>query len=232
MILTYSNQKGGVGKSTLATLYANHLATEDESKGIEGKPVVFIEADLQQSITAQRKTDIENWGQDSIRYDVKFISPKTFEESEEIMRGLRQLIERYPEMTIIIDVPGNITDDYLAPIFVYSDYIICPYSYQDIVLHSTSTFIRVIERLRQIYSTMKAELVFIPNRVDKRIGLEGEKRKFMQCDALFETKGLVTPKVYNRADLTRFTTVFNTPKQEAETEKCFAFLDNLLNLNK
>ena len=34
MILLFSNQKGGVGKSTLAALYANHLANGDENAGI------------------------------------------------------------------------------------------------------------------------------------------------------------------------------------------------------
>ena len=58
MILLFSNQKGGVGKSTLAALYANHLANGDENAGIMPRKVQFIEADMQRSLSSQREEDV------------------------------------------------------------------------------------------------------------------------------------------------------------------------------
>ena len=47
-IIVFANQKGGVGKTTLCTLFANFLA----SKGI---PVTVIDCDTQQTIFEKRK---------------------------------------------------------------------------------------------------------------------------------------------------------------------------------
>lgn len=228
MILLFSNQKGGVGKSTLAAMYANHLANGDAELGVNPRPVQFIEADMQRSLTSLRDDDIRYWGQDNIKYDLEHCYLKDFKTAENLMKQLRAYNEQMPDVTIIIDAPGNITQDYLAPLFIYSDYIICPYTYQNIVLDSTSGFIRVIEYLKETQADMKAELIFIPNRVVKGVGTEKEKENYLKLEEIFKSKGHLTPKVYNRVDLMRFNTVFNTPRQEKECERCFAFIDSIV----
>ena len=228
MILLFSNQKGGVGKSTLAALYANHLANGDENAGIMPRKVQFIEADMQRSLSSQREEDVAAWGSDNIKYDLDFCYIKDYDTSLQLMQQLRQFNEQNPDVTIIIDAPGNITQDYLAPLFIYCDYIVCPYSYQNIVLDSTSGFIRVIEYIKSTRSEMNTQFIFIPNRVVKGVGINQEIENFQKIEEIFKTKGYLTPRVYNRVDLARFNTAFNTPRQERECEKCFAFIDNIV----
>lgn len=228
MILLFSNQKGGVGKSTLAALYANHLANGDEDAGIMPRPVQFIEADMQRSLSAQREDDLASWGKENIKYELDYCYIKDYDTSVSLMQQLREYNAQNPEVTIIIDAPGNITQDYLAPLFIYCDYIVCPYSYQNIVLDSTSGFIRVIEYIKNSRSDMNAEFIFVPNRVEKGVGINQEIENFQKIEEIFKTKGYLTPRVFKRVDLARFNTAFNTPRQEKECEKCFAFIDNIV----
>ena len=50
MVITFGNQKGGVGKTTLCTLFANYLASI-------GKKTLVVDCDNQQTITEKRKAD-------------------------------------------------------------------------------------------------------------------------------------------------------------------------------
>ena len=49
-IITFANQKGGVGKTTLCTLFANYLVAR-------GKRTIVIDCDGQQTIFEKRKAD-------------------------------------------------------------------------------------------------------------------------------------------------------------------------------
>ena len=51
VIVTFANQKGGVGKTTLCVTFANYLVT----KGVR---LVIIDCDFQHSIMKCRKTDL------------------------------------------------------------------------------------------------------------------------------------------------------------------------------
>ena len=51
-IIVFANQKGGVGKTTICTLFANYLAQKN-------KDVLVIDADLQKSIFTQREMDVQ-----------------------------------------------------------------------------------------------------------------------------------------------------------------------------
>lgn len=51
VIVTFANQKGGVGKTTLCVTFANYLVT----KGVR---LVVIDCDFQHSIMKCRKTDL------------------------------------------------------------------------------------------------------------------------------------------------------------------------------
>ena len=50
MVIIFGNQKGGVGKTTLCTLFANHLAAM-------GKKTFVVDCDNQQTISEKRKVD-------------------------------------------------------------------------------------------------------------------------------------------------------------------------------
>ena len=220
MIVCFANQKGGVGKSTLATLYANHLAEE-------GREVIIFETDVQRSLLAQRQDDLNFWGKGEEKYDIRFFNLKNEQDSVDLMQKAHKILETMPGATIILDVPGNITDDYLVPIFVHSDFLAVPYFYEKMTLASTSTFIQVIGVLRNKYKEMNAKMVFIPNMVKKNAGTKDELGVFASCDGVFQNYGVVAPKIYDRMEFKRMNTIQNTPKQREESERCFSFLDSL-----
>ena len=63
VIVTFANQKGGVGKTSLCVTFANYLVT----KGVR---VVVIDCDFQHSIMKCRKSDIKRYGEELIPYEV------------------------------------------------------------------------------------------------------------------------------------------------------------------
>ena len=54
MIISFANQKGGVGKSTLCLSLANYWASQ-------GMPVHIVETDRQRSLSNIRKAELENY---------------------------------------------------------------------------------------------------------------------------------------------------------------------------
>ena len=63
VIITFANQKGGVGKTTLCVTFANYLVT----KGVR---VAIVDCDFQHSIIKCRKADIKKYDVQYVPYDV------------------------------------------------------------------------------------------------------------------------------------------------------------------
>lgn len=236
-IIVFANQKGGVGKSTLTILYANHLTKEELNKS-----VLVVEFDIQKSISLQRKREMAAMKKslidedddidESVKYNVEYVMLKGYEESVKLMEGFK----KQQEATILIDLPGNITDDYIAPVLILSDFIICPYQYENKVLESTTTFIKVLASLRKKFpELMLSKTVFVPNRIDIRKGTAKDFENQEKVDSILKAYGEVVPKIPDRVDFERMNTIGNTLKQEQFCEKCFDQLDRLifgLNNNK
>lgn len=215
-IIVFANQKGGVGKTTLAMMYANYLGMRGE------RDVLVIDTDFQQSLVNQRTQDIDVWGEDEMNYNVEYFRLENMKQSQAVMMKAKGL----DPAVVIVDIPGNITDDYIAPLLIYADVIVCPYQYENKTLDSTSTFLKVIQKLKERYSdVMKAKLIYVPNQVDSRIGTKDEMALWKKIDELFSRYGDVSPRVPYRAELKRVNTYINTPKQLEQTKECFGFLD-------
>ena len=193
IIVVFANQKGGVGKSTLCILLADYLAYWK-------KDVCIIDTDLQQSATLQREQDRQTFGEEE-PYSIQ-----SFEVSDpETMQMLMENAQSQDGF-VLFDAPGTIKDDGLAPMFIYADYIICPFEYEPKSLTSTRTFIQVINRLRQLNPQMKAQIFFVPNKVDARMGTREELELWKQTDEEFAQSGIVTPPVGYRAQMKRVNT--------------------------
>lgn len=193
-IVVFANQKGGVGKSTLCILFANYLA-------YKRKPVCIIDTDLQKTISMQRRKDNEMFEGVDEPYSVQDFDVTDPDTMQQLMDSARQV-----EGFVLFDSPGNVSEDGLVPMFTNADYIVCPYEYEDKTLDSTGVFVQVINALRAANADMKAQLFFVPNRIDARIGTSEENRMWKQTDQIFKEIGIVTPRISSRATLKRINT--------------------------
>ena len=147
-IILFTNIKGGVGKTTLCSLFATYAAEQ-------GIPVAVLDVDIQQSLFRHRARDLqENNGKKSLPWQIKSVSTSDDEGVETLMEKL----EKIPGW-IIIDCPGNINDHALKYIFQAADVAIIPFGYDEDTLDATLLFCKIFRKVSQ------AKFFFIPNNI-------------------------------------------------------------------
>lgn len=198
VIVTFANQKGGVGKTTLCVTFANYLLT----KGVN---VVVVDCDFQHSILKCRRSDIRKYGEQAMPYDV--VEREATDRQE--MIELIEKLHNDPSIEVaVIDSPGSLKAGGLVPLFVNSDIIAIPFHYDLVTVPSTASFLMFLDRLRHaVGDDMKARLFIIPNLNDGRIGKRSELVIWDNTRETFSNYGYVTPKLPKRADMQRFSTV-------------------------
>jgi len=186
MITIIGNQKGGVGKSTLAVLAANYITIARESKA------TIIDMDYQQSISQkyEKAKILEN----EEPYEV---FPSTLESFPILSKVLNQNANH----TVLIDLPGKLDDDGLLPVFESADLVICPFAYDEFTYQSTVLFTVVLKRVNP-----GVEVVFIPNRIKANAKFE----IMTEVNAQLQKLGRITDVIPDRVDFQRITT-FHTP---------------------
>lgn len=221
--VAFANQKGGCGKTTLCTLFADYLTDQ-------GIPACVIDADLQKTISYIRA---ENLRKEKIEegdvpwlvqgFDIK--KPKTAT-VDEFLKTINSLMDTAAKLEgcVLFDTPGNLTEDALAAIYSKVDYIICPYMYDQATLTSTGVFIKVVEVLKKSFPDMKAKLLFIPNAVQKGVGQKEELVLWKQIDKIFAERGVVCPKIERRVCVQRYSTLEITREQKETVGECFDFI--------
>ena len=105
VIVTFANQKGGVGKTTLCVTFANYLVT----KGVR---VVVIDCDFQHSIMKCRKADIRKYGEQDMPYEVW-----AYEANDKaMMTSLMEKLHNDPEIDVVLmDSLGSLKTEGLIP---------------------------------------------------------------------------------------------------------------------
>ena len=198
VIVTFANQKGGVGKTTLCVTFANYLVTE-------GVRVVVVDCDFQHSIIKCRNSDLKKYGAETVPYSVL---AKDATDKDGMISLMGQLHNDPSIEVALIDSPGSLKAGGLPPIFVNSDIIVVPFHYDLVTVPSTAGFIMFLERLRQAMSgSMAAKLFIVPNLNDGRVGKRSELLIWEKTRETFSTYGDVTPKLPKRADMERFSTI-------------------------
>ncbi len=210
-IIVFANQKGGVGKSTLCTLFADYLCW----RGVE---TCVIDTDLQKSLVMQRRKDEQAYEADA-PYVIQGFDVSDPETMSELMRSAREV-----DGVVLIDTPGNVSEDGLVPLFDQCDMIVCPYEYEDKSLDSTGVFVQVVEGILGEGREDRPELVFVPNRFDSRFGNGPEREMWRQTDDVFGAVGVVAPPIAYRACLKRTDTYVIQPVQRGVVRDCFEFL--------
>jgi len=198
VIVTFANQKGGVGKTTLCVTFANYLVT----KGVR---VVVVDCDFQHSIIKCRNSDLKKYGAETVPYSVL---AKDATDKDGMIALMGQLHNDPSIEVALIDSPGSLKAGGLPPIFVNSDIIVVPFHYDLVTVPSTAGFIMFLERLRQAMGgSMAAKLFIVPNLNDGRVGKRSELLIWEKTRETFSTYGDVTPKLPKRADMERFSTI-------------------------
>ena len=214
MVITFGNQKGGVGKTTLCTLFASYLAEK-------GKRTLVVDCDNQQTISEKRKMDEKKYPDTKIPYLVQAFDISKMENVSNMMRTIQNM-----KGMVLIDSPGNLTQQGLIPIFVKSDYVVCPFQYEPTSINSTVTFILFLMRLKEKFPTMKAELFFIVNKHDKRCGKKQELELWAKTEERLSHYGHVAPKVESKMNMQRYNTMGINYDQRDIISPTFDFIYN------
>ena len=186
MIILFANQKGGVGKSTLAVLFSNYLSLA------KNKAVTVYDMDFQRSLynKAQAAQILEN----QPLYEVRASELNQFE-------SIYQVNEKEQGHVHIIDLAGKMDDDNLIPVLRKSHLIICPFCYDEYSVASTIEYSFVISKINP-----DKKLVFIPNRVKSNVKYE----TLESVQEALNNFGPVTGSISERIDFQRITT-FDIP---------------------
>lgn len=150
MIITFAQQKGGVGKTTLAIALANYLTL------VKNKKVKVFDFDYQKSF-------YQKWIEDEVfdlpkLYDVETIN----EEQEEVLFEFQRMTDmKESEEYFIFDLAGTLDYRYVD-LLTYSDFLVIPFEYSDISTKSTIWFISFLGNLES-----QSERIFIRSKYEK-----------------------------------------------------------------
>lgn len=203
-IVTFANQKGGVGKTTLCVTFANYLV-------MKGVRVIVIDCDFQHSIVKCRKADRDKYEDGEIPYEI--LSQEVFDKNA--MTSLMEKLHNDPGIDVVlIDSPGSLTAGGLVPMLVNSDIIVVPFHYDLVTVPSTASFLLFIDKLKKAMSgQMKSQLFIVPNNTDGRVGKRAELIVWDITRETFSNYGSVTAKIPGRADMGRFSTMAALDRQ-------------------
>ena len=219
-IISFANQKGGVGKTTLCTTFANFLAEK-------GERILVIDCDSQQSISEKRKADERKYPNASFGYNVQSFNIGEADNVSKLMLHLRSM-----EGIILIDTPGHLSQQGLLPIFGNSDFIVCPYQYEATSISSTITFLKFFKELKGRVTNMATELLLVVNCYDKRYGKKEELERWQQTDNAFSNYGTLLSPIAIKADMKRYNTVSLIDGQIDTVRDCYNQLLDYIKANK
>lgn len=202
LIISLANQKGGVGKSTLALNLARFYATKNVKTAI-------VDADAQGSIARLLGNNPTDWhGIDLITKD-RF---RTFQD----LKNLNQY------QLVVIDTPPYLSTD-LPKIFEISNFILIPMKAGAFDFLSTGDIISLVGTAMQKNKRLKAGIVINMALNNKKSQFEKSFRDLLK-NANIERNGisLLKTPVTNRIEFSRSAlrneTIFETEDENAKKE--------------
>ncbi len=223
-IITFANQKGGVGKSTLCAIFATYLTGK-------GHSVAIFDTDPQQSIVKKRASDMEVYAGCKVPYAVY-----SFGLNSE--PALLSLIENIRGSThfdfVLFDSAGSLTDQGLVALFANSDYVMTPFHYDDLTIPPTAALVAFIVTLRKkMGPEMTARHFLIPNLHIIGEGTAEEKERWAAAAKEFSKLATITPYITRRKKMERFSTMSEMDEQMLLVTPAFdAVYDELVDTKK
>lgn len=206
-IILFSNQKGGVGKSTNCIMFSNYLT----DKGIS---LSVIDADLQHSIVFKHREDMKNHPDMKPLYSVY---PFNDLDSEEKTLALIEDM-RKQDYDFIIDTPGNLNLQGMMPLIAEADFIVAPFQYEEKCMESLNEFINLNVRVSNNAGRDKmTPMIFLPNMHQKTWGRKEELELIKEYERALSSIGLVVDKIPASPEMRRDSTLYTTELQRAIT---------------
>lgn len=192
MIISFLNQKGGVGKTTLSTNVASCLA-------LEGKKVLLIDADPQKS-----SMDWANIRQGERKFNVVSLPTPTIHKEVELLKPNYDYI--------IIDAPGNLSN-VTRSVIVASDNIIIPVLPSPYDIWAADDIITTIKDVKEIASNVNPNVYFLINQKIANTTLAKDALESLQSYNI----PILTTEIYRRMIYAKTAnigdSVFDTPKE-------------------
>ena len=150
-IVIFGNQKGGVGKSTIATLAANAL-----SQAPFNLKVCVIDNDQQQSISEARAFDEEDV--EKVPYDVVAMDLKTLQEN--IYEYDKQYDIIFIDTAGRLDANKDIQHQEITKALMYADHLFIPFKAGNFNLDATLEYLKMAVTLQKLRGETARPLKF------------------------------------------------------------------------
>lgn len=189
-IILFTNIKGGVGKTTLCSLFSTYAAEQ-------GIPVAVMDADIQQSLFRHRGRDLQEHATDNLPWRIKSVSTS----DDDLVEELMEKVKKIPGW-VVIDCPGNINDHALKYIFRAADVAIVPIGYDEDTLDATLLFCKIFRKVSS------AKFFFIPNNItlsDER--REAIKKERDNAIRILGDLGRVTARIKHGVAVKSYSTI-------------------------
>lgn len=197
-IMTFANQKGGVGKTTLCALFASYLVGK-------GHSVAVFDTDPQQSIVKKRASDSATYAGAPLPYTVY---PFSLTNEQALLSLIGNLHNAGTVDFVLFDSAGSLNNQALLALFANSDYLLTPFHYDNLSVPSTAVFVAVVVELRRsLGKAMTTVHYIIPNLEEQGVGTKDEKELWRLVNEKFRQHVRIAPTVYKRQSLRRFSTI-------------------------
>lgn len=148
-VITFANQKGGAGKSTVTALLANSLSQD------YGKRVLVLDCDLQASLTHLRALQKAQYNTDTFSYDLMQVPLSKLQDT------CKKYYEKYD--CILVDIPGLLyeTDGSAGQIVKFMficDVVLIPIRASVFDYDSSTSFFKHLSEVQKTKRAMKYEM--------------------------------------------------------------------------